>query len=148
MRTLEFVLDLPGVSQHAIWEFHRDPAALETLSPPEKQVRVIENPTRVEPGARVRLRVRQFGIWLNWTSRYEAVEPESRFLDTQEAGPFAFWQHEHLFSPGRIVDRITYEPPLARWGGAVVDRILIQPDIERMFRYRHQVTRKALLHRS
>jgi ligand-binding SRPBCC domain-containing protein len=143
--TLEFALDLPGVTQRAIWDFHGDPRVLERLTPPGKEVRVVERPPAMGAGARVVIRVRQFGVWLTWVSLIEAWEPESRFVDVQEKGPFASWRHEHLIGNGRLVDRVTYEVPLAALGGRLVDAALVRPDLVRMFAHRHAVTREALL---
>ncbi|MEO8587504.1 MAG: SRPBCC family protein [Acidobacteriota bacterium] len=145
MPHLEFPLDLPGVTRKALWEFHRDPAALERLTPPEKKIRIVERPKEMYAGARVVLSVRQFGLWLTWISLIETWEPETRFVDVQEKGPFASWRHEHLFFEDRLLDRVTYEVPLAMVGGRLADRALVRPDIERMFEYRHRVTAAALL---
>jgi ligand-binding SRPBCC domain-containing protein len=145
MPILEFALELPGVTQRAIWDFHGDPRVLERLTPPGKQVRVVERPSTMGAGARVVIRVRQFGVWLTWVSLIEAWEPDSRFVDVQERGPFASWRHEHVFADGRLLDRVTYEVPLARFGGRLADVSLVRPDIERMFAHRHAVTREALL---
>ena len=144
MPRLEFPLDLPGVTRQALWEFHRDPAALERLTPPEKKIRVVERPKEMYAGARVVLSVRQFGLWLTWISLIEIWEPETRFVDVQEKGPFASWRHEHLFFEGRLLDRVTYEVPLAMVGGRLADRALVRPDLQRMFEYRHGVTAAAL----
>jgi ligand-binding SRPBCC domain-containing protein len=144
MPHLEFPLELPGVTRRALWAFHRDPAALERLTPPEKKIRVVERPRDMHAGARVVFRVRQFGLWLTWISLIEAWEPETRFVDVQEKGPFASWRHEHLFFEGRLLDRVTYEVPLAMVGGRLADRALVRPDIEHMFEYRHGVTAAAL----
>jgi ligand-binding SRPBCC domain-containing protein len=144
MPILEFPLDLPGVTRGALWEFHRDPAALERLTPPEKKIQVVERPLDMYAGARVVLRVRQFGLWLTWISLIEVWEPETCFVDVQEKGPFACWRHEHLFFEGRLLDRVTYEVPLAMAGGRLADRVLVRPDLERMFVHRHRVTAAAL----
>ena len=144
MPILEFPLDLPGVTRGALWEFHRDPAALERLTPPEKKIRVVERPREMYAGARVVLRVRQFGLWLTWISLIEVWEPETRFVDVQEKGPFASWRHEHLFFEGRLLDRVSYEVPLAMVGGRLAERALVRPDLERMFKHRHAVTAAAL----
>jgi len=141
---LEFPLDLPGVTRGALWEFHRDPAALERLTPPEKRIRVVERPKDMHAGARVVLRVRQFGLWLTWISLIEVWEPETRFVDVQEKGPFASWRHEHLFFEGRLLDRVFYEVPLAMAGGRLADIALVRPEIKHMFEYRHGVTAAAL----
>jgi len=145
MPTLEFALDLPGVTQRAIWDFHGDPRVLERLTPPGKEVRVAERPAAMGAGARVVIRVKQFGVWLTWVSLIAEWEPPVRFVDIQEKGPFASWRHEHLFTNGRLVDRITYEVPLAHLGGRLFDVLLVRPDIERMFAHRHAVTREALV---
>ena len=144
MPILEFPLDLPGVTRGALWEFHRDPAALERLTPPEKKIRVVERPMDMHAGARVVLRVRQFGLWLTWISLIEVWEPETLFVDVQEKGPFASWRHEHFFFEGRLLDRVTYEVPLAMLGGRLADRALVRPEIKHMFEYRHGVTAVAL----
>jgi ligand-binding SRPBCC domain-containing protein len=144
MPILEFPLDLPGVSRGALWEFHRDPSALERLTPPEKEIRVVERPKEMFKGARVVFKVRQFGIWLTWISLIEAWEPETRFVDVQEKGPFASWRHEHLFFEGRLLDRVAYQVPLAAFGGGLAERALVRPDLERMFAHRHRVTAAAL----
>jgi hypothetical protein len=143
--SLEFSLSLPGVTQRAIWDFHGDPAVLTLLTPPEKELRVVERSATPGRGARVVLEVRQFGAWLQWVSVFEEWEPPVRFVDVQEKGPFAFWRHEHLFADGLLVDRVTYEVPLARFGGRLVDRLLVRSDLVRMFAHRHAVTREALL---
>jgi ligand-binding SRPBCC domain-containing protein len=143
--TLTFPLDLPGVTQRAIWDFHGDPSVLERLTPPGKKIRVVERPAAMGAGARVVIRVRQFGIWLTWVSLIDAWEPPFRFVDVQEKGPFASWRHEHVMEDGRLVDRVTYEVPFARVGGRLVDAALVRPDVVRMFAFRHAVTREALL---
>ena len=145
MPTLEFALDLPGVTQRTLWDFHGDPSVLTLLTPPEKELRMIERPETLARGARVVLEVRQFGVLVRWISVFEEWEPPVRFVDVQEEGPFASWRHEHLFAEGRLVDRVTYEVPLARFGGRLVDLLLVRSELVRMFAHRHAVTRKALL---
>lgn len=144
MPALEFSLDLPGVTRAALWNFHRDPSALEKLTPKEKKIRIVERPAEMHEGARVVLEVRQFGLWLTWISVIEVWEPQARFVDVQEKGPFASWRHEHLFFEGRLVDRVTYEVPLAMAGGRLADLALVRPDLERMFAHRHRVTAASL----
>lgn len=141
---LVYTLDLPGVSRHALWDFHRDPKMLERLTPPNKKVEVRERPSRMGAESRVVLRVRQFGIAIDWVSRIEVWEPEARFVDVQVSGPFALWRHEHRFEEGRLIDTIDYEVPFARLGGRLVDAALIRPDLNRVFEYRHRITRQAL----
>jgi ligand-binding SRPBCC domain-containing protein len=95
-------------------------------------------------GARLVFKVRQFGLWLTWVSLIETWEPETRFVDVQESGPFASWRHEHLFDEGRLLDRVTYEVPLSALGGSLAEKAFVRPDLERMFAHRHRVTAAAL----
>ena len=145
MTSLEFRLDLPGVSREELWRFHLDPRVLVRLTPPGKKVRVVSFPEPMGDGARVVLRVSQFGLPLTWVSRIEDWHEPGGFTDVQESGPFRSWRHRHLFEEGRLVDRVDYEVPLARLGGALVERFLIRRDVEAMFAHRHEVTRRALL---
>jgi len=145
MPRLEFRLPLPGVLQQALFEFHRDPRALTLLTPPEKRVTVVERPAEMSAGALVVLRVTQLGVSLTWVSVIEIWDPPRSFVDVQVKGPFARWRHEHLFSDGLLVDRIDYEVPFAAFGGRLVDRLFIRPDLTSMFAHRHRVTREQLL---
>ncbi len=106
---------------------------------------MIERPEALGRGARVVLEVRQFGVLVRWISSFAEWEPPARFVDVQEEGPFASWRHEHLFADGRLVDRVTYEVPLARFGGRLVDLLVVRSELVRMFTHRHAVTREALL---
>jgi len=141
---LEFRLELPGVRREDLWAFHGDPRVLEALTPPEKRVELLERTEPMGEGAVVVLGVRQYGLRLVWVSRIVDWSPPDRFADIQEKGPFARWRHDHLFSDGLLVDRVDYEVPLAAAGGRLVDRLLVRPDVVRMFAHRHRVTREAL----
>ncbi len=144
MRRKQFILDLPGIHQEELFQFHLDPKVLVELSPPAKKVRILERSDPMHAGGRVVLEARQFGFPIRWVSRIPVWEPPVRFIDVQEKGPFSYWRHEHRFEDGRLIDTIEYEVPLAWLGGSLVDRILISPDLEAMFSYRHEVTRKKL----
>jgi ligand-binding SRPBCC domain-containing protein len=60
-------------------------------------------------------------------------------VDQQIKGPYSLWIHEHLFEEkngGTLVrDNVQYAVP----GGKLVQRLLVAPDLERIFNYRHQV---------
>lgn len=144
MPVLEFRLELPGVTREELWAFHGDPAILPRLTPPGKRVEVGARSEPMGEGAVVILKVRQFGVRLTWVSRIVDWTPPERFADVQEKGPFARWRHDHLFFDGLLVDRVDYEVPLAAAGGRLVDRMIVRPDIVRMFAHRHRVTREAL----
>lgn len=144
MPSLEYRLDLPGVTREQIWGFHVDPRVLELLTPPGKGLVVVSYPERMGAGARVVLRVRQLGVPLTWVSLIEEWDEPNGFADVQESGPFRSWRHRHRFEDGRLTDLVAYEVPLAAFGGALVDRLLVRRDLDAMFAHRHEVTRQAL----
>jgi ligand-binding SRPBCC domain-containing protein len=137
-----------AASPEAVFRFHEDPDALERLTPPWEPMRVVETAHSLLPGSRVVLRGRILGVPVTWVAVHTHYEPPLLFADRLESGPFASWQHRHLMLPhpdgGTVLrDEIDYELPFGRpgrWlGGWFVRRRL-----EKLFAYRHQVTRDAL----
>ena len=67
------------------------------------------------------------------------------FEDVQISGPFKRWRHRHIVLPhaeGAILrDEIEFEPPGAIFGRAAAP-VLVLSKLEKMFAYRHEVTRK------
>ena len=61
-----------------------------------------------------------------------------RFVDRQVRGPYRLWVHEHRFSPlgdgTTMRDVVEYAVP----GGAVLERLLVGPDVRRIFEYRRE----------
>ena len=127
---------LPGAPEE-IFAFFSDATNLETLTPPWLHFRVLTPaPIEMGVGTRIDYRLRVRGIPLRWTSRITAWEPPHRFVDEQERGPYRRWVHEHRFEAcgegTRAVDEVEYRAP----GGALVHRLLVKPDVERIFDYR------------
>ena len=70
------------------------------------------------------------------------------FRDEQIKGPFASWQHTHIFEPAGpsacyLEDRVEYSVPLGVLGRMVAGRF-VRRKIERLFAYRHEVTARAM----
>jgi uncharacterized protein len=130
-----------------VFRWHASPGALQSLVPPWESV-VVEEEGSIEDGALVTLRVGVGPLRLRWISRISHVIAGRQFRDVQVRGPFALWEHTHRMVPDGdcacwLEDWILYALPgglLGRWfGGSFVRRKL-----DRMFDYRHRVTREAL----
>ena len=99
-------------------------------------------------GQEILLKIQQGPIRLGWLARIAALEPR-RFVDEQVRGPFARWRHEHRFEPEgdgstcRLVDAIEFALPLGPLG-RLFGGALIRSKLERMFTYRHAITRHDL----
>ncbi|MDH3443620.1 MAG: CDP-paratose 2-epimerase, partial [Deltaproteobacteria bacterium] len=74
-----------------------------------------------------------------WQSEIAVWDPPLRFVDRQTRGPYRLWVHEHKFiskQGGTIVeDSVQY----AALGGGIVQRLLVAPDLRRIFSHRHKV---------
>ena len=60
------------------------------------------------------------GIPLNWVTRIGAVNEPVMFVDTQEKGPYALWEHTHTFKEEKggimMTDSVNYGLPLGILG--------------------------------
>ncbi len=135
-----------------LFHWHARPGAFERLVPPWQRVEITGGSPAVEDGSRLEITLRKGPLRVRWVAEHSDVEPGRGFRDVQVSGPFAFWQHDHLFEPtdgaeSVLRDRILYRPP----GGAVGRLLLgsaIRRDLDAMFSYRHRTTVADLeLHR-
>lgn len=134
-----------------VFAWHTRPGAFQRLAPPWESVRVVEQTGGLEDG-RVALVVRAGGLWRRWVAQHCAYKPGEQFCDVQTEGPFRHWRHCHRVipdGPGRcfLEEDIEYALPYGRLG-AQLGTSLVRKKLERMFRYRHDITANDLnLHR-
>ena len=143
-----FVKESPiEASAAEVFAFHEREDAFASLQPPWQKSEIIKPPASLEVGTEVVLRIKVGPLWRRVVSVHEAYEPGVMFADRMVEGPFARWYHVHRVTPRgadrcTLTDDIDYELPLAplgRWlGGWFVRR-----QLERLFEYRHRVTREV-----
>jgi len=132
-----------------VYAWHALPGALERLTPPGEQVRVIEKTDGIERGARV---VLQFGRWpfrRRWVAEHLDFEEGHYFSDVQVSGPFAYWKHTHTFEPDGpsacfLEDRVEYALPFGVFGRWFAGRY-VRGKIAKLFEFRHEVTARDLV---
>lgn len=134
-------------SAATVFAFHERPDAFEQLQPPWQTTRIIQPPTSLEVGTRVVLDVRLGPLWQRIEAEHVAYEPGRMFADRMVKGPFSSWLHRHIVTPkgpdrSVLTDDIEYELPLG-WLGRLVGGPFARSNLERMFEYRHRVTREA-----
>ena len=134
-------------SAERVFAFHEAPDAFERLQPPWQKTEIIQPPSSLEVGTRVVLRVKVGPFWQTMEAEHVEYEPGKMFADRLVKGPFAKWLHRHIVTPRGenecvLTDDIEYELPLGilgrTFGGGFARR-----NLERLFEYRHQVTREA-----
>ena len=136
---LQTRLWLPQAREH-IFGFFSDPKNLERITPLWLRFEItgITQPI-LGPGTRIDYRLRIRGLPIRWQSEITTWEPPVRFVDQQIHGPYKVWLHEHTFDEhagGTLIrDDVRYAVP----GGKVVQRLLVAPDLDRIFQYRREV---------
>ena len=145
--TLDVSLFLPRAARE-VFPFFADAANLEAITPPWLNFEIASAlPISMREGAIIEYRLRLRGIGIAWKTRIDAYDPPRMFIDVQTAGPYRLWRHTHLFHEigplgdrpaGTLVrDRVEYLLPRLPPGvyGAV-HRLLVRPELERIFRHR------------
>lgn len=134
-------------SAETLFGFHERPDALAMLTPPWQTIDLIQPPASLEVGTRVLMRMKVGPLWQDMEAVHVAYEPGVSFSDRLVKGPFAYWLHRHEVKPlgatrSRLTDDVTYRLPLGGvgqlFGGWYARR-----ELERLFRFRHEVTRRA-----
>jgi ligand-binding SRPBCC domain-containing protein len=133
-------------SSERVFEFHEQPDVLSLLMPPWENARVIQSAGISKVGAQAIIDTKVFGPFtVRWIAEHTVYDPPHLFEDVQVKGPFRSWRHRHvieLHADGAMLrDEIDYEPPLGFLGRAIAP-ILIQRRLEKLFNYRHEVTRQ------
>lgn len=120
-----------------VFAFFSDAHNLEQLTPPFLRFEVLTPaPIPMRAGALIDYRLRLRGIPIRWRTEIAEWDPPRRFVDVQLRGPYRLWRHTHEFSDEnggtRCDDRVEYLVP----GGALVAKLFVQRDVERIFEYR------------
>lgn len=141
MRTyrLQTQIRLPQVRAE-IFAFFANPQNLQRLTPAWLRFVILTpDPIEMKKGTLLDYRLKIRGIPMRWQSEITTWDPPTRFVDRQTRGPYRLWVHEHSFTDDRggtlVGDNVLYAPP----GGAIVQKFLVAPDLQRIFHYRHQI---------
>lgn len=133
-----------SASIDAAWTFFSDPANLARITPPWLGFEITSPlPEHIYAGQIVTYRVRPlFGIALTWVTEIAAVDAPRRFVDEQRVGPYRFWHHQHhlreVDGGVEVEDVVHYALPFGPIG-AIVDRLIVLPRLDRIFGYRRRV---------
>src|SRR5262245_18966029 len=102
------------VSVEKLFAWHSRPGAFQRLMPPWEGVELIERTGGIEDGARTVIRVPWLGpLRRRWVAEHSGFIVNRQFIDTLVSGPFASFQHRHLFEADGpdasfLEDRIEY----------------------------------------
>ena len=145
-----FLFETQQTLEHPVTEifaFFSDAHNLALITPPWLRFEVL-TPAPIEmcPGTRIDYRLKLRGIPIRWQSEITEWNPPSAFTDEQRRGPYRLWRHTHTFDGtenGVVVgDSVEY----AVWGGGIIDKLFVRPDIEKIFAYRSEQLEKIFGH--
>lgn len=148
MEVFEKRSEMP-VSADELYRWHMRPGAFERLVPPWQNVEVLEQPEALEEGARLVMKVSVAGpVGIRWVAEHRDFVEGRQFVDEQLEGPFAHWEHTHRFEPDGtassiLIDHVEYELPFGAVG-RLFGHWMSRRTLNKMFQYRHEVTRRDL----
>jgi ligand-binding SRPBCC domain-containing protein len=127
-----------------VFHFFAQAENLQRLTPPFLNFRIMTPlPIAIEQGTTIDYRLSLRGVPITWRSEITAWDPPRRFVDEQRKGPYRMWKHTHTFEAsdgGTLVrDRVEY----ATWGGSIVNRLFVAPELRRIFEYRRSMLERT-----
>lgn len=134
------------VDRRDLFELFADPRYLDRLTPPWFRLLPegdVSQSLRV--GSEISYWLRWRGFRLRWTSLLTDWRAPDYFAYEQKQGPYRFFRHEHFFQDvdgeTEVTDRVFFRTP----AGALADRLIVRPDLRRIFAFRERHALPVLL---
>ncbi len=125
----------------AVFDFFSRPENLQEITPPWLSFHIASAESELRTGSLIEYRLRVHGIPMRWKSEISEWNPPHCFVDTQLAGPYAWWRHRHTFvaenGGTRIGDDVEYALPFGIVG-ELVHTLMVRRDVESIFAYRQK----------
>ena len=134
---------LLGGSLDEVFAFFTDIRNLERITPAWLGFRILgRRPDTLGEGAIIDYTIRLAGVPVRWRTRIVDWQPGRQFVDIQERGPYALWEHTHSFRavPGGVLmrDEVRYAMPFGPLG-SIVHSLAVRASLGRVFDHRHEV---------
>ena len=143
-------LEVP-VPVDQLFSWHENPGAFERLTPPFDPVTIKKRKGGID-GGEVHIQMNLGPVPLTWVAKHHDYIKNKQFLDQQVSGPFASWEHQHLFEKidaksSKLIDEIDYKLPFGTLGN-VFGGAFTRQKIDQMFAYRRNITKNDLISQS
>jgi ligand-binding SRPBCC domain-containing protein len=131
-----------------VFAFFADAANLERITPSFLAFHILTPlPVDMRAGTLIDYRVGLRGLPMKWQSKITTWEPPIRFADVQVRGPYREWTHTHTFEERdggtRVVDTVQYALRGPGVVGSAINRLLVAPELTRIFSFRHEALQDA-----
>jgi len=129
-----------------LFDFHLDTNNIKLITPSHTKVELIEYKEATFEGKIIKLKTTRAWVPIDWIVKIEKYEYPNLMVDVALKSPFAFWEHQHIFtkkgSMCELKDVIKYKLPFGIVGKLIAP--FIKKDIANMFDYRHKQTKQIL----
>lgn len=130
-----------------LYKFHTDTRNLPKITPPWIQVNIVNLSLPLEEKSEILLDIKQHGLTLRWQMSVDKLLYPLSVCDKAIKSPFKTFYHERMFEEvddhnTLFKDVITLSLPL--YPLSLIALPLIKRDMNRMFDYRHQQTKRLL----
>ena len=127
-------------SINEVFDFFSSAENLESITPPWLNFRILTpKPIKMGEGTLLDYKIRLHMVPIRWRTEIADWQPPFKFVDQQLKGPYKRWWHEHTFEDlgnglTLVRDEVHYIPR----GGSLLHRLMVKPDLKRIFSYRQQ----------
>lgn len=132
-----------------LFDFHMQPSNILKITPKDTKVEMISNSSHPKLNEIVKIKTTKYFISMMWEVKITQIEKPNLLVDLALKSPFAFWEHKHIFikhkDRSELRDVITYKLPFGFIGKLF--GFFIKKDIQKMFDYRHKITKEILENR-
>lgn len=129
-----------------LFDFHLDTNNLTYITPSDTKVELLTKDFKPIQSQILKIKSTKYFIPMYWEVKIEKIDNPNLLVDLALKSPFAFWEHKHIFikhgNMSELKDVITYSLPFGFIGK--IFNFLIKKDIEKMFNYRHKMTKEIL----
>ncbi len=131
-----------------VFEFFANAENLQKITPRFVGFSILSPlPIKMHVGTVIDYRISIRKLPLKWRTEITEWNPPHSFQDTQIRGPYRQWVHQHRFTSvsggTRVEDVVQYKV----LGGRIINRLFVQKDVLKIFRYRNKQLAHLLGHR-
>lgn len=147
--TLIFETTMP-CSVKTLFEFHADTKNLPLITPKDTSVEILKLETPLKEGNEAVLRIKKGWLSFVWELTFEKVVYPHLIVDVATRSPFKLFRHAHRFievdeTQSILRDEVTFSLPFEPLSSVAV--WFVKKDMQKMFTYRHQKTKEAIVSR-
>lgn len=129
-----------------VFDFHLDVNNLKRITPPDMKVILLNEVIKVEQGTVLKIKSIKNFIPTYWEVEIKKIDSPNLLVDYAIKSPFKYWEHSHIFTKRgnqvELKDVVIYKLPFGKLG-KLFD-FFIKKELNNMFEFRHQITKKIL----